>query len=201
MIEFACHNCNRTLKAPLGTEGRLSRCKCGAGVVVPMIPVATLLPDQSPVTFTLVSPTRRFYWPKPTRSVIVGGIATCCLIALIGSAVVLVLKVDPKQEENNAVMTKEAGNVKEEIAPLPPKKSVPPKVKNVSRRDFIDAVGLFPDQVIERFGKPSRTSQGQVLTMYYDNFTVDEITGKIDRTSVITFSPTGGVAARVANFP
>jgi hypothetical protein len=47
MIRFCCQACGATLKAPDGTEGRISKCKCGAKVVVPggIIPVAKLISE------------------------------------------------------------------------------------------------------------------------------------------------------------
>ncbi len=35
MIRFPCFKCGKMLKAPEGTEGKPSRCKCGCDVIVP----------------------------------------------------------------------------------------------------------------------------------------------------------------------
>lgn len=54
MIEFHCPHCRKKLKAPFGTEGRWSKCKCGSAVMVLLpavaeeIPVATLLNEDPP---------------------------------------------------------------------------------------------------------------------------------------------------------
>lgn len=46
MIRFPCPKCGKTLKAPLGTEGRQSKCKCGNAVQVPYPMPPTLPPEQ-----------------------------------------------------------------------------------------------------------------------------------------------------------
>ena len=46
MIKFPCPSCKTELKAPEGTEGRSSRCKCGQAVTVPSsIPVAAIVAE------------------------------------------------------------------------------------------------------------------------------------------------------------
>lgn len=49
MIRFNCPKCNAKLKAPIGSEGQKSKCRCGAGVVVPqekLIVLVSLVDDK-----------------------------------------------------------------------------------------------------------------------------------------------------------
>lgn len=71
--------------------------------------------------------------------------------------------------------------------------------KAVTRGEFQSFVlGRFPEEVVKQFGPPTRTEEAQVLTMIYNNFTVDEITGRRDAAATVMFAPGGGAGARVS---
>lgn len=61
MIRFKCPHCRVDLRAPNGTEGRWSKCKCGLAVMVPgsppnPIPTAKLIEEANPFSFAAKPP-------------------------------------------------------------------------------------------------------------------------------------------------
>jgi hypothetical protein len=75
----------------------------------------------------------------------------------------------------------------------------PEPVKLPIKRGMFEALagGRFSEEIIQMYGPPDYTTQGQILTMYYLKKTIDDNNGRIDQSASIEFAPAGCPAARV----